>query len=162
LNERQSSYFSTIIISNITSAKTNFIFNVKYVNVNMYVPNRTLKETLVLMCFASHFDTMECWKVIVGHRVIYYEKKKLNYFRWVEVRILVENWNIYKAHIFFFSFVQICWLETTSLYLNTRLTLSKKFPNSHNFIAININVWLLMCSPLMTTIILCIRRPNYQ
>ena len=33
-----------------------------------------LKETLVLMCLASHFDIIETWKVNVGHRYLYYAK----------------------------------------------------------------------------------------
>jgi len=34
-----------------------------------------LKETLVLMCLASHFDIIESGKVNVGHRDTYYAKK---------------------------------------------------------------------------------------
>ena len=67
-----------------------------------------LKETLVLMCLASCFDTIDSWKVNVGHRDIYYAKKILNNFRSVEVRILVEKWNIYENHIFPRSLVQKC------------------------------------------------------
>ena len=49
------------------------------------------KETLVLMRLASVFGTLATRKVIVGHPEIYYAKKMLNDFGWVEVRILVEN-----------------------------------------------------------------------
>jgi len=41
----------------------------------MSFPNSNLKETLVHMCWASYFDIIESWKLIVGHRVIYYAKK---------------------------------------------------------------------------------------
>jgi len=34
-----------------------------------------LKETLVLMCLASHFVIIESWKLNVGHRDINYAKK---------------------------------------------------------------------------------------
>jgi len=43
----------------------------------MHVPNRNLKETLVHMCLASHFETMESWKAIVGQRDTYYAKKNI-------------------------------------------------------------------------------------
>jgi len=62
-----------------------------YVNVNMFFIIVILKETLVLMCLARHFVIIECLKLIVGHRVIYYAKKVLNIFIGVEVRILVEK-----------------------------------------------------------------------
>ena len=48
-----------------------------------------LKETLVLMCLAIHYDIIESRKLIVGHRGIYYAKKILNIFVCVELRILV-------------------------------------------------------------------------
>ena len=40
------------------------------------------------MCYASHFDIIETWKVNVGLCEIYYSKKILNFFICVEVRIL--------------------------------------------------------------------------
>ena len=92
-----------------------------------------LKETLVLMCLASHFDVIESSNLIVGHRDIYYAKKILNSFECVEVRILVEKWNIHEAHIFPRPLLQTCRLETTSLCLNTRLRVNKKFQNSPYF-----------------------------
>ena len=92
-----------------------------------------LRKTLVLMCMASHFDIIESWKLIVGHRVIDYAKKILNSFICVEVRILVEKWNVYEGHIFTRLLLQTRRLETTSLCLNARLIVNKKFPNSHNF-----------------------------
>jgi hypothetical protein len=74
-------------------------------------------------------------------------KKILNYFGCVEVRILVEKWNIHEAHIFQSSLVQLRWLETTSLCLNTRLNVIKKFSNYH-YIYWNLgNRLSFMCSP---------------
>ena len=34
----------------------------------MSFPNRNFKETLVLMCLASHFDIFESLKMNIGHR----------------------------------------------------------------------------------------------
>jgi len=34
------------------------------------------------MCLASHFDIIETWKVNVGHRDIYYAKKKRISYVW--------------------------------------------------------------------------------
>ena len=42
------------------------------------------------MCYASHFDIIETWKVNVGHRDIYYSKI-LNFFICVKVRILCKK-----------------------------------------------------------------------
>jgi len=50
-----------------------------------------LKETLILLCWASVVGTFEIRNVIVGHRDIYYAKKILNYFVCLEIRILVEK-----------------------------------------------------------------------
>ena len=73
-------------------------------------------ETLVLMCLASHFDIIESWILIVGHRDIYISKKILKSLVCVDVRILVENWNVYEGHIFPRPLKQTCRLETTTLY----------------------------------------------
>jgi len=54
-----------------------------------------LKETLVLVCLALHFGIMESLKSIVGHRDIYYAEKNIKIFSCVEVRIIVEKWNVY-------------------------------------------------------------------
>ena len=43
------------------------------------------------MCYASHFDIIETWKLNAGFRDIYYAKKILNFFIWVEVRILCKK-----------------------------------------------------------------------
>ena len=81
----------------------------------------------------------------------------------MEVRYFVEKKNIYDAHIFTRSLVQTCSLESTSLFLHTRLRVNKKFPNSHYFFfEININVWMLYSQIVITSIILHSRRPNCQ
>ena len=67
-----------------------------------------MKETLVLMCLASNYNIVESWKVIVGHRVIYYAKKLLKYFVCVEFRFPVAKWNIWENQIFPSSVVETC------------------------------------------------------
>jgi hypothetical protein len=133
-----------------------------YVNVNMFFIIVILKETLVLMCLARHFVIIESLKLIVEHRVIYYAKKILNFFIYVEFRILVEKWNVYEGHTFLRPQLQTCRLETTSLSLNTRLLVNKYFQILIIFIEININVCLLCDHHVMKSIILHTRRSNCQ
>ena len=85
------------------------------VNVNMFFPNNNFEENFSTYVFASHFDIIESWKLIVGHRELYYAKKILKAFVCVEVRILVEKGNVYEGKIFPRSLLQTCRLETTSL-----------------------------------------------
>jgi len=80
----------------------------------------------------------------------------------VEVRILVEKWNVYEGHIFQRPLLQTIRLEKTSLCLNTRLLVNKIFPNSQIFIEINVNFCLLCAHHVMKGIILHSRRPNSQ
>ena len=75
-----------------------FYTSLTYLNLKTCVPRVILKEPVVLMCLASHFDTIQVWKLIIGHRVICYGKKFLNFFLYEEVRNLVEKWNIYESH----------------------------------------------------------------
>ena len=77
----------------------------------------------------------------------------------MEVRYLVEKWNIYNAKIFTRSLVQTCSLESTSLCLQTRLRVNKKFQNILFFL-INANIWLLCVLLLMTILILHSRTPK--
>ena len=130
---RQNYHFSTIIISNSRIETLVSYSRSKNFNVNMSFLLVILKENSVLMCLASHFDNIDNWISIVGHRDIYNWKQKLNSIVCVEVRILVEKWNIYEGHIFPRPFLQTCRLETTSLCLNTRLLVNKNFPNSHYY-----------------------------
>ena len=118
-----------------------------YVNVNMCVLIVILKLTLVLMCLASHFDTMEGWKVIVEQCEIYYAKKILNYFLSVEVWNRVEKWNICESHIIPRSLVQTFSLDTTSLCFNTRLRVKKYFQILYIFNEVKVTVWLLCAHP---------------
>ena len=60
-----------------------------------------------------------------GHCELYYSKKVLNYFVYVEVWILEEKCNIYETHIFPRSLVQTCWLGSISMCLNTQLSVKK-------------------------------------
>jgi len=128
----------------------------------MSIPHCNLNDTLVLMCLASHFDIIENWKLIVGYRDIYYAKKILNSFLCVKDRILVVKWNIYEAHIFPRPLVQTCRLETTSICLNTRLGVIKKFPDSHYFYWIYCKHLSFCAHTVMTSIILHTRSPNCQ
>ena len=95
---------------------------------------------------------IDCW---TSH--IYYAKKIINTFVCGEVRILVEKWNVCEGHIFPRPLLQTCRLETTSLWLNTRLFVNKNFSNSHCFIEINVNFCLLWAHRILTSIILHIR-----
>jgi len=80
----------------------------------------------------------------------------------VEVRILVEKWNVYEVQIFPRPLLQTCRLETTSLCLNTRLDLTKNFQILIIFIEINVHVSILCAHQVMTNIIPQVRRPNCQ
>jgi hypothetical protein len=77
----------------------------------------------------------------------------------VDVRILVEKWNIYEGNIFPIPILQTCRLETTSFCLNTRLFLNKNVQILIIFIEINVNVCLLFAHHVMTKIIFHTRRP---
>ena len=99
----------------------------------------------------------ECW--LSRHLLC---EKILKIFLCLEVRILVERWNLYEAHIFQKPWTQTCRFEKTSLCLNTRLRLNKIYQNSHNFFVIDVNVCLLCAHTVMTSIILHTRRSNSQ
>jgi len=97
-------------------------------HVNMSVPKIISKETLVLMflsifCFCNFCELKNNWWA-PRHLLC---EKILNYLGCVEVRIIVEKWNIYEALVFRKSSVQTCWLETTTLCLNTLLSENKNF-----------------------------------
>ena len=86
-------------------------------NVNMSVPESNFEGLLLLMCLAA----VRFWKVrklegcCTSFHLLW--KSVLNYFGWVEVRILVGRWNIYEAHIFTWLFAQIWCLETITMRL---------------------------------------------
>jgi len=97
-----------------------------YVNVNISFPNSNFEGNISTYVFGKSFWHYRSWKLILGHRDIYYAKKILNAIVCVEVRILVGKWHIFEAHIFPRPLLQTCRLETTSLCLNTRLRVNKK------------------------------------
>ena len=98
------------------------------------------------MFLESHFDIIEGLKVIFEHRDIYYAKIILNSFVCVEVRILVEKWNVLEGHIFSMPLLQTSRLETTSLFLNTLLLVKKNFQILF-FILKLMHKFAFMCSP---------------
>jgi len=114
------------------------------------------------MCLVSHFDIIEIWKLIVGHRDIDYAKKILNPFVCVEVRIFVEKLNVYEGHILPRPILQTGRLEKTSLCLNNRLIVNKNFQIVIIFIEINVNFCLLCAHHVMTSIIRHTRKRNCQ
>ena len=130
-NEIETIFFSTIIISNSQIEILVSYRRSTNVNVNISFPNCNFKK-LKSLCV---------WQVIWHYRELKIEYwtswhlliEKNNNFSYVEVRILVERWNIYEGHIFQRQLLQTCILETTFLCLNTRLRVNKKFPTSHYF-----------------------------
>ena len=74
--------------------------------------------------FGKSFSHYESWKLNVEHRDKYYAIKILNSFVCVEVRILVEKWNVYEG-LFPEGITTTCGLETNLLCLNTRLLVNK-------------------------------------
>jgi len=81
---------------------TGFIFKVKVCQkLTCLFKTVNLRETLVHMCLASvlFLALSRAKKEFSGHLYIYFSKNTLNYFCCVEVRILVEKWYIYDAHI---------------------------------------------------------------
>ena len=88
---------------------TGFIFKYNHCQCkHVFFLEVILKETLLLMCLASLLKIIESWKLILGHRAIYYAKKIINTFVCVEIRILVEMWYAYEGHIFPRSLLQTC------------------------------------------------------
>jgi len=47
----------------------------------MSIPNSNFEGIFSSMCLARYFDNIENWKLIVGHRDIYYAKKNIKCFR---------------------------------------------------------------------------------
>jgi len=74
----------------------------------MSFPNRNFEENFSTYVIGKSFWLYRELKLIVGHRDIYYAKKILNTFVCVEVRILVEKWNVYEGHIFPRPLLQTC------------------------------------------------------
>jgi len=86
-----------------------------YVNENMSFPNSNFEGNFSTYVFRKTFRhyrelKIDCW---TSRQKLC--EKILNFFVCVEVTILVENWNIYEAHIFPRRLLKICRLETISL-----------------------------------------------
>jgi len=129
----QSCHCSTIIISNSQIETLVSYSRSTNVNVNMSVPSSNFEGNYSTYVFGKSFWYYRELKIdCLTSRHILCEKK-LNPIVCVEFRILVEKWNVYEGHIFPRPLLQTCRLETTSLCLNTRVLVNKKFPNSHYF-----------------------------
>ena len=112
---------------------TDFFSSSTKINVNMSFPNSS---------FEGNYSTFGLCKSFWYYRELKIDswtsrhilcEKSLNPFVCVEIIILVEKWNVYEFHIFPRPLLKTFSLETTSLCLNTRLFVNKKFPNSHYF-----------------------------
>ena len=131
ISQRQSYHFSTIIISN-SEIKTLVSYSRSTnVNVNMSFPSSNFEGNFSTYVFGKSFChyrelKIDCW----ASRHILCEKHQI--LRMCGAGI-VEKLNIYEDHIFPRSLLQTCRLETTSLCLNTRLRVNKKFPYSNYF-----------------------------
>ena len=132
------------------------------VNVKMSLQNRNFEWNIRTYVFGKSFWyyrelNIDCWT----WRHILCEKN-IKFFLCVEVRIVVQKWNIYEAHIFPRPLIQKCRLVTNSFCLNTRLRVNKNLQIPITFIEINVEVCLLCAHPVMKSIILHTRRPNCQ
>ena len=117
---------TTIIISNSQIEILVSISRSTYVKVNMSFPKSNFEGNISTYVFGKFILTLsraENWLLYIATYIV--RKKILNAFVCVEVRILVEKWNIYEAHIFPRPLLHTCRLETTSLCLNTRLRVKK-------------------------------------
>jgi len=157
----QNYHFSTIIISNSQIETLVSYSRSTSVNVNMSFPSSNFEGNFSTCVFGKslgHYRELkfDCWT----SRHILWEKILITY-ACVEVRILVEKWNVY-GHIFQRPFLQTCRMDTTSLCLNNRINENKLFQILIIFIELNVNVCLLCAQHVMTSIILHTRRPNSQ
>ena len=155
-------HLSTIMISNSQMETQVSYSSSTKVNVTCLFLILNLKDSSALKSLASHFDIIESWVLIVGHRDIYYAKKNLNTFVCVEVWFLVLKLNVYEGHIFPRILLQTCRMETASLCIITRLLLKRNFQILIIIIEIHINVCVLFAHHVMTSIILHTRRANCQ
>ena len=124
---RQNYHFRTNIISNSQIETLDSYSSSIKVNVNMSFPSSNFEGHFSTYVFGKSFWyylelKIHCWTLlhIFGEKI-------LNSSVCVEVRILVEMWNIYEGHIFPRPLIQTCRLETTSLCLNNKLDEKNKF-----------------------------------
>ena len=124
---KQNYHISTIIISNSQIETLVSYSRSTTLNVNMSFPSSKFEGNFSTYVYDKSFWhyrelKIDCWT----SRNILCEKK-LNSFVCVEVRILVEKWNVYEGHIFLRTLLQTCRWEMTSLSLNTRLFVNKNY-----------------------------------
>ena len=124
---RQKYYFSTWIISNSQIEILVSFSMTTNVNANMSFSNSNFEGIFSTYVFGKSFWILlraENWML---EKATPNMRKILNYFKIVEVRILVGKWYMYEAHIFPKPLIQICRLETIMLCLITRLRINKNF-----------------------------------
>ena len=97
------------------------------VNAIMPIPNSNFEGNFRTYVFGKsfwHYRDLksECW---TSRHVLCKKILNISYVWWLEFR--VKKWHKYEAHIFPKPLQQTCRLETTSLCLNTRLNVNKKF-----------------------------------
>jgi hypothetical protein len=160
LKWRQNYNFSTIIISNSQIETLVSYSSSTNVNVHMSFPNSNFEGNFSTYVFGKSFWhyrklKIDCWTS--RHRLC---EKILNAFVCLEVRILVEKWNVYDGHIFWRPLLKTCILETTSLCLHTGIIVKVNFLTLIIFFQINVKVCLLCVYHVMTSIILHTRRHN--
>ena len=112
---RQNYHLSTFIISKSQIGTLVSYSNSTNVNVNMSFPNSNFEGSFRTNVFGKSFChyrelKINCW----SSRHILCEKILIT-FLGVEIRILVENLNVYEAHIFPRPLLQTFRLEKTSL-----------------------------------------------
>ena len=129
-------------------------------NLNMSVPSSIFEGKFSTYIFGMCLSL--ALSPAVGHREIYFKRNIIKYFVCVEFCILLEKWNIYEAQILPKSLVETCWLETTSLCLNTRLRIRKNFQILIILTEIYLIVCLLFAHSLMISIFFHTQRPNTQ
>jgi len=140
------------------TGKTGFIFNLNAFQCKHVCSKSTFEWIFSSYVFDKcfwHFRELktDCWT----SRNLLCEKI-WNYFVCVNVRILVEMWNIYESHIFQMSLVQTWWLETTFFVFKNPLKY-KIFSKLSLSLG---NRFTLCAHPLITSIIIHIRTPNAQ
>jgi len=137
----QNYYFGTIIISNSQIEILVSYSRSTNVNVNIHFPNSQFEGNISTYVFGKSFwNNRELKSESCTSRHLLCGKI-FNYSYCVDVRILVEKWNIYEGYIWTISLVQTCSWETITFCLCTRLSVhifnvnqcqcKHAFPNSN-------------------------------
>jgi len=119
-------HFSTIIISYSQIETLGSYSSSTNINLNISNPSSDFEGNFSTYVFGKSFWKYRELKIDCWTSQHIFCEKNLNPFECVDVRILVEKWNIYEGHIFPRPLLQTCRLETTSLCLNKRLAVNKK------------------------------------